>query len=87
MLLSDATFIYETSFRLEELMKNTSLLIVGLVGTSISVLCCFTPILVVLLGAVSLSSLLGVLDYFLLPILGSFLILTGYALWKRRRQI
>ena len=87
MLLSDATFIYETSFRLEELMKNTSLLKVGLVGTSISALCCFTPILVVLLGAVSLSSLLGVLDYFLLPILGSFLILTGYALWKRRRQI
>jgi len=86
MLLSDATFIYETSFRLEELMKNTSLLKVGLVGTSISALYCFTPILVVFLGAVGLSSLLGVLDYFLLPILGSFLILTGYALWKRRRQ-
>ena len=67
-------------------MKNTSLLKEGLVGTSISELCCFTPILVVFLGEVGLSSLLGVLDYFLLPILGSFLILTGYALWKRRRQ-
>ena len=86
MLLSDATFIYETSFRLEELMKNTSLLKVGLVGTSISALYCLTPILVVFLGAVGLSSLLGVLDYFLLPVLESFLILTGYALWKRRRQ-
>jgi mercuric ion transport protein len=67
-------------------MKNTSLLKVGLVETIIFALCCFTPILVVFLGAEGFSSLLGVLDYFLLPILESFLILTGYALWKRQRQ-
>lgn len=53
-------------------MKNTSLLKVGLVGTIISALCCFTPILVVFLGAEGLSSLLGVLDYFLLISLGHF---------------
>jgi mercuric ion transport protein len=67
-------------------MRNQSLLKIGLVGTAVSALCCFTPVLVVMLGAVGLSSLFGVLDYVLLPALALFLLMTGYALWKRQRQ-
>lgn len=60
------------------------LLIVGAVGTVITALCCFTPVLVVLLGLVGLSALVGWLDYFLFPALAAFAGLTVYALMKRR---
>ncbi len=66
-------------------MKNRTLLKVGVTGTIIAAICCFTPLLVVLLGAVGLSAWLGWLDIVLLPALAVFLIITGYALWKRSR--
>lgn len=61
------------------------LLVIGLVGTVIAALCCFTPILVILLGLVGLSALLGLLDYVLIPALIFFLGLTAYALIRRSR--
>lgn len=64
-------------------MAKPSLLKVGLVGTIISALCCFTPTLVLLFGAVGLSSMIGLLDYVLLPSLAFFLTLTAYAVWKK----
>lgn len=66
-------------------MTNKSLLRLGIIGTVIAALCCFTPILVIVLGAVGLSALTGMLDAVLLPLLGLFLFITGYALWKRHR--
>ena len=65
-------------------MSNRALLKIGLTGTVIAALCCFTPLLVVVLGAVGLSGLLGVLDYVLLPALALFIALTVYALWKQQ---
>ena len=65
-------------------MKNDNLLKIGIVGTVIAALCCFTPVLVILLGAVGLSAVVGYLDMVLLPALGIFILLTIYALWKRR---
>ncbi|MEH6633846.1 MAG: mercury resistance system transport protein MerF [Halopseudomonas aestusnigri] len=67
-------------------MNNSKLLIVGVAGTVIAALCCFTPILVILLGAVGLSAVVGILDYVLFPAMGLFLLITGYALWKRRSK-
>src|SRR3546814_10367117 len=49
------------------LMNDRKLLGIGIVGSVVAALCCFTPILVVLLGAVGLSAMLGWLDYVLLP--------------------
>lgn len=66
-------------------MTDKTLLRLGLVGTVVAVICCFTPALVVLLGAVGLSAWLGWLDIVLLPVLAIFLVITGYALWKRFR--
>ena len=66
-------------------MGNSKLLNLGLIGTVISALCCFTPILVIVLGAVGLSSALGWLDYFLLPALLVFVALTVYALIRRKK--
>ena len=64
-------------------MNERKLLRFGLIGTVVAALCCLTPILVVLLGAVGLSALVGWLDYVLLPALAIFIALTGYALWRR----
>ncbi|WP_146592402.1 mercury resistance system transport protein MerF [Puniceibacterium confluentis] len=64
--------------------KDDRLLKFGLIGTVLVALCCFTPVLVVLLGVVGLSAMLGWLDYVLLPALAVFISLTLYALWRRR---
>ncbi len=65
-------------------MNNQSLLRTGVIGSTVAAICCFTPALVILFGALGLSSMVGILDYVLLPALAVFLAITGYALWKRR---
>jgi mercuric ion transport protein len=65
--------------------RDDRLLSYGLIGTVVVALCCFTPILVILLGAVGLSAILGWLDIVLLPALAVFIGITLYALWRRRR--
>lgn len=62
-----------------------TLLRVGVLGTLLVALCCFTPILVVLLGVVGWSALAGALDVVLLPALAAFVGLTVYALWRRQQ--
>lgn len=59
------------------------LLVTGVAGTIVTALCCFTPLLVILLGAVGLSAWLGWLDYVLVPAMGVFLAITVYALYRR----
>lgn len=58
---------------------------VGIVGTVLVALCCFTPILVIGLGVVGLSALTGYLDVVLLPALAAFIGLTIYAVWRKRK--
>ncbi len=65
-------------------MKDATLLKAGIIGTVITALCCFTPILVVLFGVVELSAWLGWLDYILFPALAIFIVMTVYAVWRRR---
>lgn len=66
-------------------MSNRGLLRTGIIGTVIAALCCFTPILVILLGAVGLSAMVGWLDYVLFPALAVFIGITIYALVRRSR--
>ncbi len=67
-------------------MNDKRLLTTGIVGTVIVALCCFTPILVVLLGVVGLSAALGWLDFVLLPALAFFIGLTVYAVYRRQKR-
>lgn len=67
-------------------MNEKKLLRTGIVGTEIAALCCFTPLLVVVLGAVGLSPALGWLDYLLLPSLAFFVGLTIYAVYRRQKS-
>lgn len=59
----------------------------GIVGTVIIALCCFTPVLTLLLIGVGIGWTIGYLDYVLLPALFFFVGLTIYAFWKRSRGL
>lgn len=63
-------------------MKDKTILKTGAIGSAIVALCCFTPLLVIALGAVGLTAWLGWLDFVLLPALTIFLGLMGYGLWR-----
>ena len=67
-------------------MSDKALLKTGIIGTVIAALCCFTPLLVVLFGAVGLSAVVGYLDVVLLPALVIFVGITVYALWRRKQH-
>jgi mercuric ion transport protein len=66
--------------------KDRKLLATGIAGTVIAALCCFTPVLVMLLGAVGLSAVLGWIDYVLFPALAFFIGLTIYAFARKTRR-
>ena len=58
---------------------------VSVIGTVLVALCCFTPVLVILLGTLGLAALTGYLDYVLLPALVFFIGLTGYVIWRKKK--
>jgi len=68
-------------------MKEKTPLRTGIIGTVIAAVCCFTPFLVVLLGAVGLSAWLGWLDYVLFPALFAFMGLVAHALYLRAGKV
>ena len=61
-------------------MNNRKLLKTGATCSCVTAVCCFTPILVVLFGAVGWSAVVGYLDYVLFPALAIFIAITVYAL-------
>jgi len=63
-------------------MTNLKLLKTGIIGTVIAGVCCFTPVLPFVFGALGLAALVGYLDLVLLPALAIFLGITLFA-WKR----
>ena len=73
---------------MEIIELKDKLLALGLSGTILTILCCFTPLLSIVLTALGLTGLLSVVynDSVLLPILAGFLILTGYAIWRQKKQ-
>jgi hypothetical protein len=65
--------------------QRKRLLWTGLIGTGLAALCCFTPVLVILLGVIGLGAITGYLDYVLLPALVVSLGVTVYAMTRRRQ--
>jgi mercuric ion transport protein len=55
----------------------------GLGGAVFAALCCFTPLLVVVLAGAGLSAITGWLDYALFPMLFVSLAVVAQALWLR----
>ena len=67
-------------------MKDGTLVGTGATGSAIAAICCFTPVLLLLLGAAGLSAWLAWLDYVLIPALILFLAMTAYGLILRQRR-
>ncbi|HSV23503.1 MAG TPA: mercury resistance system transport protein MerF [Xanthobacteraceae bacterium] len=65
-------------------MTDKRLLTTGIIGVGVAALCCFTPALVALLGAVGLSAAVGWLDFVLLPAVAVFVAIIVYTLIRRR---
>lgn len=70
------------------MMKDSTILTTGMIGTVIAAICCFTLALVILLGVVGLSAWLAWLDDVLLPMLAPSLGITiyGLVLWQRQKK-
>lgn len=68
-------------------MRDTKIIATGVIGTVVAAVCCFTPVLMILLGAVGLSAWLGWLDVVLLPSLAVFVGVAAYGLWRRHRRV
>ena len=68
---------------LEAEVMSSRLLRIGVVGSVLAAICCFSPVLVVLLDGIGLSAAIGYLDAILLPTLAIFLGITGCAIWTR----
>ncbi len=68
-------------------MNDRKLLKTGIIGSVVAAVCCFTPLLVVLFGALGLSALMGWwLDVFVLyPALAFFVGLVAYAYMRMKR--
>jgi mercuric ion transport protein len=66
-------------------MKDATLIRTGVVGAAIAAVCCATPVLAIVLGAVGLAAVVAYLDYVLLPALAICVGLISYGLYLRRQ--
>jgi mercuric ion transport protein len=65
--------------------QSTKLIGTGVTGAFVSILCCFTPVLALLLGVLGLSAYAAKLDYVLIPVfLASIALVLFAVVWKRR---
>ena len=68
-------------------MADKKFLKTGLIGSAVMAVCCFTPVLVLTMGAVGLSGLVGWwLDLLLLPALALFVLMAGYGFYRLRQR-
>ncbi len=67
-------------------MNDKNIIKTGVIGTVIMALCCFTPLLVVILGALGLSAWLGWLDYVLLPSMALFMGVVVYGVYSQSQK-
>ena len=58
----------------------------GSIGTVLTALCCFTPILVIGLTGLGTVAIISYLDYVLFPLLAFFLVLTGYGIYRNQKD-
>ncbi|MFQ5780339.1 MAG: mercury resistance system transport protein MerF [Nitrospiria bacterium] len=65
--------------------SSNGLLKVGVIGSAIAAICCFTPVLTITLGVIGLGVFTGYLDYILLPALAVFIGIMIYAVARRGR--
>jgi mercuric ion transport protein len=65
-------------------VHDRALIATGIVGGALAAICCATPLLAVVLGAVGLAAWLPKADYVLIPTLIICLGLIGVGLYRKR---
>jgi mercuric ion transport protein len=65
-------------------MRDRTLIATGTIGAVLAAICCMTPVLVVMFGAVGLTAWLGKADYVLIPALVLCLALVVFGIYRRR---
>jgi len=76
---------YTRSAGVATMDPNTKLIGTGVAGALGSMLCCVTPVLVVLLGALGLTAWVAKLDYVLIPMFVASIGLVIFAVVRRKR--
>ena len=66
------------------MVKPSGLARLGIIGTILTCIACFTPLAVALLGVIGLARWAGYLDYILFPLLAVFVGLLLVGLVRRR---
>ena len=66
-------------------MTSRTLFGIGVAGSLLAVLCCATPLLAMVLGALGLSAWLGWSDYVVMPALVLFVAIAVYGLMRSRQ--
>ena len=64
--------------------RGSKCLKAGVCGSIVTAICCFTPLLAIMLASVGLAAIVSYLDYILLPALLIFLLLALYG-WAKSR--
>ena len=67
-------------------MRDRTLITTGVIGAALAALCCATPLLAVVFGAIGLTGLLAKADYVVIPALVICLGLIGFALYRKHGQ-
>jgi mercuric ion transport protein len=65
-------------------VRDRTLMTTGIVGAAVAAVCCATPLLAILFGALGLTAWLAKADYVLIPALILCLALIGFSLYRRR---
>lgn len=66
-------------------MNADKLIKLGSVGAVISLICCVTPVLVILFGILGIGGFVAGLDYVLFPALGGFTALALFGFIRKRQ--
>jgi mercuric ion transport protein len=65
-------------------MRDRTLITTGIVGAVVAAVCCATPLLAIVFGALGLTAWVAKADYVLMPALILCLGLIGFSLYRRR---
>ncbi len=66
-------------------MNADKMIRIGAAGSIVAMICCFTPVLVILFGAIGLGGLIAGIDIILFPALAVFLGLLVFGIIGKRR--
>ncbi len=64
---------------------SNRLIKIGAIGSILTAICCFTPVLVWVLSLIGLAAIVVYLDYVLFPLLAVFIVLIVIGVSRRKR--